>query len=155
ALSVNMGPESNVDSVYFSYDGLSPATVLGMIQDKRTGLMLPLVTVASLRPPLAPLPAILVQQPNVRSELARECGGLDYAQAFGRAQARTDRSADALAADGELDALRYGRLLRARGTVGVRGAGLQHDGLWYVKRVTHRIKRGEYKQSFSLTREGL
>jgi hypothetical protein len=39
--------------------------------------------------------------------------------------------------------------------VGVRGAGLAYDGLYYVDSVTHNIKRGEYKQSFSLSRDGL
>jgi hypothetical protein len=29
------------------------------------------------------------------------------------------------------------------------------DGLYYVKSVTHNIKRGEYKQSFELGRNGL
>ncbi len=57
-------------------------------------------------------------------------------------------------ASGELDALRYGAALRPRGLVGLRGAGFSNDGVYYVKRVTHRIKRGEYKQSFSLTRDG-
>ena len=44
-------------------------------------------------------------------------------------------------------------MLKARGLVGVRGAGPAFDGLYYVKSVTHSIKRGEYKQSFTLTRE--
>ena len=35
------------------------------------------------------------------------------------------------------------------------GAGPAFDGLYYVKRVTHKIKRGEYKQDFTLTRNGL
>ena len=39
--------------------------------------------------------------------------------------------------------------------MGVRGAGLPFDGLYYVKSVTHDIKRGEYKQSFTLARNGL
>jgi len=39
--------------------------------------------------------------------------------------------------------------------VGVRGAGPAFDGLYYVKSVTHHIKRGEYKQDFSLSRNGL
>jgi hypothetical protein len=39
--------------------------------------------------------------------------------------------------------------------VGVRGAGLAYDGLYYVKSVTHKIKAGEYKQLFELTRNGL
>ena len=50
---------------------------------------------------------------------------------------------------------RYGRLLRSRLLVGVRGAGLAYDGLYYVNSVTHNLERGEYKQSFSLSRNGL
>ena len=50
---------------------------------------------------------------------------------------------------------RYGGVLRARELVGVRGAGPAFDGLYYVQSVTHKIKRGEYKQNFTLTRNGL
>ena len=39
---------------------------------------------------------------------------------------------------------------KPRQLVGVRGAGPAFDGLYYVKSVTHNIKRGEYKQSFTL-----
>ena len=37
----------------------------------------------------------------------------------------------------------------------MRGAGLAYDGLYYVNSVTHTLKRGEYKQSFTLSRDGL
>jgi len=57
-----------------------------------------------------------------------------------------------ITASGSLDVLRYGRPLRARGLVGVRGAGFAYDGLYFVKSVTHSLKRGEYKQNFNLTR---
>ena len=60
-----------------------------------------------------------------------------------------------MTATGTLNVLRYGRVLKPRKLVGVRGAGMAFDGLYYVKSVTHRIKRGEYKQSFSLGRNGL
>ena len=50
--------------------------------------------------------------------------------------------------------MRYGRALQLRRLVGVRGVGQDYDGLYYVQRVTHKIKPGEYKQSFTLTREG-
>ena len=50
---------------------------------------------------------------------------------------------------------RYGRLLKARQLVGVRGAGLAYDGLYFVRSVTSTIKRGELKQEFDLTRNGL
>ena len=64
------------------------------------------------------------------------------------------RSSASLAAGLERLA-RYGRVLKARHLVGVRGAGPAFDGLHYVTKVTHSIKRGEYKQRFQLTREGL
>ncbi len=51
--------------------------------------------------------------------------------------------------------MRYGRILKARQLVTVRGAGAAFDGLHYVKKVTHHIKAGEYKQSFELSRNGL
>jgi hypothetical protein len=63
--------------------------------------------------------------------------------------------AEAVTGQGELDVVRYGNILKARQLVGVRGAGLAYDGLCYVKNVTHKIKRGEYKQSFELSRNGL
>ena len=56
-------------------------------------------------------------------------------------------------AAGTLHVTRYGQILRTRMLVGVRGAGLTYDGLYYVESVTHNLKRGEYKQSFSLSRE--
>jgi hypothetical protein len=76
-------------------------------------------------------------------------------QALARAQGIAEASTDSLTATGSLDALRYGDVLTARGLVGLRGAGWQHDGLYYVQRVTHTIQRGEYTQAFTLTREGV
>jgi len=62
---------------------------------------------------------------------------------------------EVVTASGTLNVLRYGRPLKARQLVGVRGAGLVYDGLYYVESVTHNIKRGEYKQNFKLSRNGL
>jgi hypothetical protein len=61
----------------------------------------------------------------------------------------------AVTCEATLDVVRYGGVLNARSLVGVRGAGQAFDGLYYVKSVTHKIKRGEYKQNFTLTRNGL
>jgi hypothetical protein len=69
--------------------------------------------------------------------------------------ARASQSGDVVQASGSLDVVRYGKVLKSRGLVGVRGAGLAFDGMYFVKEVTHNIKRGEYKQSFKLTRNAL
>ena len=63
-------------------------------------------------------------------------------------------SPDAVTGTGKVETVRYGNILRARKLVGVRGAGFAYDGFYYVNRVTHNIARGQYSQSFSITREG-
>jgi hypothetical protein len=67
----------------------------------------------------------------------------------------TFNASDAISVSGSLDVLRYGQVLRSRMLVGVRGAGTAYDGLYYVNSVTHNIKRGEYKENFQLSRDGL
>ncbi|NBD08998.1 hypothetical protein [Corallococcus silvisoli] len=154
ALSVNMGAQSNVDSIDFQYNALAPTTVKG--QAMALGRALPVRTFASLRvPPLASQPALLTQS-RVRTSLLEDVpDGAGYIAAQGRAQGQTDASTDqVLTGSGELDATRYGDMLRPRGLVGVRGAGFEHDGFFYVRNVTHSIRPGEYKQRFTLTREG-
>jgi len=165
ALSVNLGNETNVDQIGFSFNALAPNTVAFKIQDRDTATQFGFETFASTRIPLSLMPAILVNQPNVRSvdmgvvaaggEAAANPAGLNIMQALARAQALTDASTDnVVTASGTLDAVRYGRLLQPRGLVGLRGAGLTYDGLYYVKSVSHSITKGEYKQRFTITRDG-
>lgn len=157
ALSVNMGPETNVSSVSFQYNALAPTIVSDLVRDSRLNVTLPVMTFVSTRPPLVPMPALPFQLPNVRTSLleSESGGGLTFTQAYSRAQSLTDRSVDAVVtAQGDLDALRYGDILTPRALVGLRGAGFTHDGVYYVKSVTHNISRGQYKQRFTITREG-
>ena len=69
--------------------------------------------------------------------------------------AAASKAGDGVTANGSLDVMRYGRVLKARKLVGVRGAGEAFNGLYYVEKVTSSIKRGEFKQSFNLSRNGL
>lgn len=154
-LNVNMGAETNVvGAINFQNNAVSPTMVRGNIIDRNTGAKVPIMTFASTRPPLSTQPAWLVNQPNVRTRQFTGDGGVNIIQAMAEAQAETDASVNVLTGTGELDAARYGSILRARRLVQVRGAGYQHDGLYYVKSVTHKIKKGEFKQSFTITREG-
>jgi hypothetical protein len=155
ALSVNMGPETNVMDLSFQNNALAPTLVEGQVQDRTTNQQMPVQTFASTRVPLSSQPSVLVNQPNVRTRRFQG-SGLNTLQAFSRAQGETDSSTDdVVTASGELDATRYGDLLQARGLVGLRGAGFTYDGFYYVKRVTHNIRPGEYRQSFTITREGV
>jgi hypothetical protein len=113
------------------------------------------MTFASTRIPLVSQPAIPFNFPNIKTTTLEGSSGLSFAQAYAKAQSITDKSMDnVVTASGELDALRYGGVLKTRTLVGLRGAGYTHDGFYYVKGVTHKISPGKYTQSFSLTREG-
>src|SRR5215213_4736390 len=68
ALSVNMGPETNINSINFRYNALKPSTVEGRFQDRMTNLIMPVMTFASTRPPISSQPAWLLNKPNVRVE---------------------------------------------------------------------------------------
>jgi hypothetical protein len=156
ALSVNMGAHSNVETISFEYNALSPTIVRGTIQDKEKNRAVMIRTLDSDRPSLSVRPALLENYPNVRVTLPEEGEGLTQSVAQNRAQSITNQSTDqVVTANGELNAMRYGELLKPRGLVGLRGVGYSYDGLYYVKSVSHTINRGEYKQSFTLTREGL
>ena len=155
ALSVNLGPESNVDTISFRNNALAPAMTFGRIQDRMTNQDVPVATVFSTRTPLSTQPAWLANQPNVRRTQLRQ-SGLNMMQAMARAQGASDASMDnVVTASGDLDALNYGTVLTPRGLVGLRGVGYQYDGLYYVKNVTHSLQHGSYRQRFTLNREGV
>lgn len=150
ALTMNMGADTNVDQpMSFSFDALGPAepqvTILEPFTKRSISIPLP----SGLHPPLARQPAS-----SLRKTLPRNTSNLNPIQAALRGLSSASQSSDAVTATGEVDAVRYGRALRSRRLVGVRGVGQSYDGMYYVQEVTHRIKRGEYKQSFSLRREG-
>jgi len=154
ALSMNMGPDTNIISLNFQNNALTPTLVSGQVQDRETNQTMPVKTFASTRIPLSSQPSWLVNQPNVRTTQFR-ADGLNTMQAFARAQGMTDASTDTVTADGELDAVVYGDILQARALVGLRGVGYSYDGFYYVKNVTHSIRKGSYNQRFTLTREGV
>ena len=71
------------------------------------------------------------------------------------ALAKAADSANVISGQGTLDVLRYGTILPARTVVQVQGAGITYDGEYFVSSVTHTIKPGSYKQSFTLQRNRL
>ena len=144
ALSVNIGPETNVESISFTYNALAPTIVNDEIQDRATNLTCRSMTFAQHPPAAARRHAGAAVPAAERAHEPARAGsrGSNVAPGVRPAQGITDRSVDnVVTAQGELDALRYGDLLEPRGLVGLRGAGFTHDGLYYVKSVTHAISR--------------
>lgn len=152
ALNVNLDAWTNVESLNFRYEPQASVLPIVFIQDQTTKVVIPLPipSVNPLNPPLG----VVVPPPQKIEEL-KDTAKLSPAQALMLGLARATETGDVVTGDGTLDVLRYGRTLKARSLVGVRGAGLAFDGLHYVESTTHRIKRGEYKQSFTLKRNAL
>lgn len=153
ALAVNMDAHTNVESLSFALDGMAKKIVVVTVLDpvtKKIPIPLPVPNISILRPPLGQR-----LTPPSKVEFLKGAGPLNPAQAIGRALGISFAASDAITGSGSLDVTRYGRPLRSRMLVGVRGAGIAYDGLYYVNSVTHNLKRGEYKQSFSLSRDGL
>lgn len=154
ALSVDLGPDTTViGSPTFREDVLTPEVVDGQVEDARTGTVVPVRTVAALRPPLAAMPVWAVHAGFVRTRAYRD-SGVGAVTALAAAQARTDAAMNCVTATGRLDGGTYGAVLRPRGLVGMRGAGWSHDGLWYVQQVVHQLTQGSYTAEFTLAREG-
>jgi hypothetical protein len=152
ALSYNMDATTTVESLSFTFSNEARTLPIVRVQEPITKLTIPIPIpdISLLNPPLGLVPPIPT---NV--EPLTDTSNLSPIRAALFGLSRANRSADAVSGSGSLDVLRYGHVLKARRLVGVRGAGMAFDGLYYVKSVTHNIKRGEYKQSFTLVRNGL
>jgi hypothetical protein len=152
ALNINMDAHTNVESLNFTFDTEERTLPVIHIYNKETKAIIPIPVpdITPLNPPLGlipPIPKALKPVRGVAKYSPIEAALIGLAKAA--------KSSDAVRGTGSLDVLRYGRVLRARKLVGVRGVGAAFDGLYYVSSVAHKIKRGEYKQDFSLTRNGL
>jgi hypothetical protein len=152
ALNIGMDAHSNVDALSFTVEQAKAALPIVFIQNPITKfpIPLPIPSVSLLNPPLGALSAI-----PKSVYLMKDTAKLSPLQALSKGLAAASGSADTVTATGTVDVLRYGQVLKARQLVGVRGAGLAFDGLYYVKKVTSSFKPGEFKQSVTLTRNGL
>jgi len=153
ALTINMDAHTNVESLSFSLDGLAKKIRVFTIMDpitKKIPIPVPLPNFNIFKPPLGARPT-----PHAKLEFDKAGSKLEPDEAAGKILGYLMNNSGAISASGSLNVLRYGHVLRARMLVGVRGSGLAYDGMYYVDSVTHNIKSGEYKQNFSLSRDGL
>jgi hypothetical protein len=153
ALSVNMDWQTNVESLSFSLDGLAKKVVVVTILDPVTGkipIPIPVPNISILHPPLG-----LRLTPPAKIQFPEDMANLAPTEALKKIFGLMLDNSDAITGNGSLSTTQYGAILRTRTVVGVRGAGPTYDGFYYVNSVTHNIKQGEYKQSFSLSRDGL
>jgi phage protein D len=149
-LSVNMGNATNVNSFKARFDMLKPATVQAgnvdvhsketqsgdsdSLGDKALGS------------------TSTVSTDDSRQVLLSGTGLAQTGELQTAAQAVVDRSSWAITAEGDLNTVAYGDIMRAKRPIMVRGAGQQFSGAYYVESVLHTFSGDGYTQHFSLRR---
>jgi hypothetical protein len=152
ALSINMDAATNIESVSCSFNSQSRVIpyVLVQIPQTHVSIPIPIPDITPLNPPLGLIPPI-----PLNFEPVENSAKYSPIRAAVIGLTKAARSSEAASASGTLNVARYGAVLKARRLVGLRGVGEAFDGLYYVKNVKSSIKRGEFKQDFTLTRNGL
>jgi len=152
ALNVDMDALTNVENMSFSFDPTKGVLPIVFIQNQltRVPIPIPIPNINPLQPPLGTL-----STPISNLKILKDTAKMNPMQAISKGLNEAKKSQDSVSANGSINVLRYGRPLKARQLVGVRGAGIAYDGLYFVNSVTSTLKRGEFKQSFNLTRNGL
>ena len=152
ALNVDMDALTNVENMNFSFDPTKGVLPVVFIQNQLTRVPIP-IPIPNINPLQPPLGVLSTTISNLK--ILKDTAKMNPMQAILRGLNEAKKSQDSVSANGSINVLRYGRPLKARQLVGVRGAGIAYDGLYFVKSVTSTLKRGEFKQSFNLTRNGL
>lgn len=146
------GPHDNVTSLTFTFDKERKELPVVFVQEpySKVPIPVPIPDVTPLNPPLGVVPPL---PPKVT--FLTDTAKLNPLTAVMKGIAYAGTHSDSVFGAGQLDVARYGHVLRSRQLVGVRGAGEAFNGLYYVTKVTHSLKRGSFTQSFALARNAL
>jgi phage protein D len=151
-LTVNTGAATNVNRFQAKFDMLGPATAKAATLDpddasSQSGQ----ADNATQSDGMGDASAVPAERP--RKLLLSQLGMAQAGEVQRFTQAVVDRSSWAIVAEGELNTLAYGGVLKAKQPVMVRGVGQQFSGRYYVERVLHTIGGdGSYTQKFTLRR---
>ena len=138
-LNVNLGADTNVDGFSARYDllGADRRQATGLDDRDRAPTSRPTRRAGAADD--ARRAARRVGGDRPRQVLLSRPGCRAAASSRPLAQAVVDRSAMSLTAEGTVNGGAYGRVLKAKRPVLVRGAGQQFSGTYYVERVLHEL----------------
>jgi hypothetical protein len=152
ALTIDSGHADNIESLSFRFDKEGTELPIVFIHNQLTKAPIP-IPIPGQIPFLPPLGLVPPLPPKITP--LNDTAHLSPIGALVRGFAYAAKHSEALQGTGRLDVMRYGRVLKAGGTVGVRGAGYAFDGVHFVDKVTSNLTRNSFKQDFALKRSGL
>jgi phage protein D len=158
-IAVNFGDQTNCTRISIDADGTLPTEAEIAFIDPMTGETPdPVVRTDSGLPALGARPLSEMRGeagvPQARL-VPRRLGCMTQAQAEDYAIGVLRRNAWCVVATGHLNGLRYGRVLRTRKLVTVKGVGEPHNGTYYVRKVRHQLTARTYDMDFELVRNAL
>jgi phage protein D len=157
-IAIHFGNQTNCDDMQFDTDGTALTQAAVPYFDALEGRAR---TETSTKSTLAPLGSkslsslrAPVQMPQC-TRIARGLGFSSPAQAAEYADGMLRRNDWWVTARGSINGLRYGRVLRSRKLVTVKGAGPNLNGNYYVRKVQHSLTARTYQMQFELARNAL
>src|SRR5258708_4603953 len=126
ALNLDMDAHTNVETLAFTFDNEKAKTPFAFVRLDAVPVPIPvpIPDVSLLNPPLGLIPPL-----SFRIEPLPDTSKMSLPQAMLFGLAHRAGSSECVKGEGTLNVVRYGRLLKARQLVGVRGAGTSFDGL--------------------------
>ena len=157
-IALHFGEQTNCDDLQFDTDGTAPTEASVSYFDALEGEARTDRQTESSLPPLgsqllSSLRGQVAMPQNLRR--ARGLGFSSPAQAAEYAAGMLRRNGWWVTARGSLNGLRYGHVLRSRKLVTVKGAGPNHNGNYYVRKVQHTLTARTYEMRFELARNAL
>ena len=157
-VAVNFGDETNCTQFRVAADGTAPTAAAIMFLDPMTGKVMESRRDSSGLPPLGTdtldtlRGAVGVPQ---TLQIGRRLGCMDQARADDYATGLLRRNGWWVTANGTLNGLRYGRVLRSRKTVTIKGVGAKYNGVYYVRKVQHELTMRTYSMTFEAVRNAV
>lgn len=151
-LTVNMGSATNVVAFKARHDMLGPVEAHAAGIDAASGSDQSAQAEEGDTRPMGSRPPA---RDRPRRVLLSQSGLHETGELQALARAVADRSQWCIRAEGELNAVAYGGVLRAKKPVLVRGAGQRFSGTYYVEKVLHVFDARGYRQKFELRRNAL
>lgn len=157
-IAVNFGEETNCTQFHVEADGTAPTVATTMFVDTMTG------RVSESRCERSDLRALGARTLDTQRgaagapqavHIGRRLGGLDQTRADDYTRGMLRRNGWWVRATGRLNGLRYGRVLRSRKLVTLKGAGPTYNGVYYVRKVRHELTMRTYDMSFEAVRNAV
>ncbi|HEX7048855.1 MAG TPA: hypothetical protein VF188_01485 [Longimicrobiales bacterium] len=156
-IAVHFGEETNCHDLRILVDGTKPTAASMTRIDPLTGEPESVTSTSSGLDPLgttelSELRGYGIPQTTV---VVRRQGAAGQAQMTAYVDGLLRRHGWWIVATGKLNGLRYGRVLRSKKLVTIKGFGRAYNGNYYVRKVTHKLARRSYSMEFEAVRNAL